>query len=44
MPQIEFNKSIIQHFFEAYNNKNEAIFDKIIGPEYVDHGTSIIYC
>jgi hypothetical protein len=40
MSQIEFNKAIIQRYFEAYNNKNEAIFDEIISPEYVDHGQS----
>ena len=25
---------------KPYNNKNEAIFDEIIAPEYVDHGQS----
>ncbi|MFL6365586.1 MAG: hypothetical protein ACJ719_10360, partial [Nitrososphaeraceae archaeon] len=38
--QIELNKAIIQRYFEAYNNKNEAIFDEIISPDYVDHGQS----
>jgi hypothetical protein len=38
MSQIEMNKVVIQRYFEAYNNKNEAIFDEIIAPEYVDHG------
>jgi predicted ester cyclase len=38
MSQIELNKSIIQRYFEAYNNKNEAIFDEIIAPDYIDHG------
>ena len=33
--QIELNKAIIQRYFEAYNNKNEAIFDEIISPDYV---------
>lgn len=38
MSQVEINKAIIQRYFEAYNNKNEAIFDEIISPNYVDHG------
>ena len=38
MSQIELDKQIIQRYFEAYNNKNEAIFDEIIAPDYVDHG------
>ena len=33
MSQIEFNKSIIQRYFEAYNSKNEAIFEEIISPD-----------
>ena len=40
MSQIDLNKTIIQHYFEAYNNKNEAIFDDIISPDYIDHGQS----
>jgi predicted ester cyclase len=40
MSQIEMNKAVIQRYFEAYNNKDEAIFDEIIAPEYVDHGQS----
>jgi hypothetical protein len=38
--QIEINKAIIQRYFEAYNNKNETIFDDIISPDYTDHGQS----
>ena len=38
MSQVEINKTIIQRYFEAYNNKNEAIFDEIISSDYVDHG------
>src|SRR5438309_11232137 len=38
MSQVEINKTIIQRYFEAYNNKNEAIFDEIIAPDYIDHG------
>jgi hypothetical protein len=38
--QIELNKAIIQRYFEAYNSKNEAIFDDIISPDYIDHGQS----
>jgi predicted ester cyclase len=38
--KIELNKAIIQRYFEAYNNKNEAIFDDIISPDYIDHGQS----
>jgi predicted ester cyclase len=40
MSQIEMNKAVIQRYFEAYNNKNEAIFDEIIAPEYIDNGQS----
>ena len=40
MSQVEINKAIIQRYFEAYNNKNEAIFDDIISPDYIDHGQS----
>ena len=40
MSQVEINKAIIQRYFEAYNNKNEAIFDEIISPDYIDHGQS----
>ena len=32
MSQVEINKAIIQQYFEAYNNKNETIFDEIISP------------
>jgi predicted ester cyclase len=38
--QIEANKKVIARYFEAYNNKNEAIFDEIISPDYVDYGQS----
>ena len=27
MSQIEMNNAIIQLYFDAYNNKNETIFD-----------------
>jgi predicted ester cyclase len=40
MSQVEINKAIIQRYFEAYNNKNEAIFDEIISPDYIDNGQS----
>src|SRR5918994_2199689 len=40
MSQIDLNKTIIQRYFEAYNNKNEAIFDDIISLDYIDHGQS----
>ena len=40
MSQTELNKAIIQRYFEAYNNKNEAIFEEIISPDYVDHGNN----
>jgi predicted ester cyclase len=40
MSQVEHNKAIIQRYFEAYNNKAEAIFDEIIASDYVDHGQS----
>ena len=34
MSQVEINKAIIQRYFEAYNNKSEAIFDEIILPDF----------
>ena len=34
MSQIEMNKAVIQRYFEAYNTKNEAIFDEIIPTDY----------
>jgi predicted ester cyclase len=37
MSQVDLNKSIIQRYFEAYNTKNEAIFDDIISPDWSDH-------
>jgi predicted ester cyclase len=37
MSQVELNKTIIQRYFEAYNSKNEAIFDDIISPDWSDH-------
>ena len=37
MSQVELNKTIIQRYFEAYNSKNEAIFDDIISPDWNDH-------
>jgi hypothetical protein len=40
MSQIEMNKTIIQRYFDAYNNKNETIFDEIISSDYIDHGQS----
>jgi predicted ester cyclase len=38
MSQVETHKAVIQEYFEAYNTKNEAIFDEIIAPDYIDHG------
>jgi hypothetical protein len=32
--QVKINKAISQRYFEAYNNKNEAIFDEIIPPDF----------
>ncbi|HKG29755.1 MAG TPA: ester cyclase [Nitrososphaeraceae archaeon] len=41
MSQVKINKAIIQRYFEAYNTKNEAIFDEIISPaDYVHNGQS----
>jgi predicted ester cyclase len=40
MSQIEMNRAIIQRYFDAYNNKNETIFDEIISSDYIDHGQS----
>ena len=28
MSQIEMNKAIIQHYFDAYNNKNKTLFNE----------------
>ena len=38
--QVELNKTIINRYFEAYNNKNDSIFDEIIDSDYIDHGQS----
>lgn len=38
MAQVELNEAVIKRYIEAYNNKNEAIFDEIIAPDYIDHG------
>ena len=35
MSQIEMNKAIIQRYFDAYNNKNETIFDEKISSDYI---------
>ena len=40
MSQVESNKAIINRYFEAYKTKNEAIFDEIIAPDYIDNGQS----
>lgn len=40
LSQIEMDKTIIQRYFDAYNNKNETIFDEIISSGYIDHGQS----
>ena len=40
MSQVELNKTVINRYFEAYNNKNEAIFNEIIAPDYIDYGQS----
>jgi hypothetical protein len=36
--QIEMNKAVIRGYFEAYNIKDETVFDEIIDPYYIDHG------
>jgi predicted ester cyclase len=41
MSQIEMNRVIIQRYFDAYNDKNETIFDEIISPDYIDHGQTV---
>jgi predicted ester cyclase len=41
MSQIEMNKATIQRYFDAYNNKNEKIFDEIISSDYIDHGQTV---
>jgi hypothetical protein len=40
LSQVEVNKAVIYRYFEAYNNKNEAVFDEIISPDYIDHDQS----
>ena len=40
MSHVEINKAVIQRYFEAYNNRNVAIFDEIIDPNYVDQDQS----
>ena len=40
MSQIEKNKAVIKRYFEAYNSKDEAIFDEIISSDYINHGQS----
>jgi hypothetical protein len=40
MSQIEKNKAVVKRYFEAYNNKDEAVFDEIISSDYIDHGQS----
>jgi predicted ester cyclase len=40
MSQVQANKAIINCYFEAYNTKNEAIFDEIIARDYLDNGQS----
>ena len=30
MSQVELNKTIINPYFETYNNKNESISDEIV--------------
>jgi predicted ester cyclase len=41
MSQIEMNKATIQRYFDAYNNKNEKIFDETISSDYIDHGQTV---
>ena len=40
MSQVEINKAVIQRYFEAYNTKNEVVFEEIIDQDYIDHGQS----
>ena len=42
MSQIEKNKAVVKRYFEAYNNKDEAVFDEIISPDYIDHGIKLL--
>ena len=41
--QVEINKGIIQRYFDAYNNKNEMIFDEIISSDYMTTGSLPIW-
>jgi predicted ester cyclase len=36
MSQVETNKEVIKLYFEAYNTKNDAIFDEIIAPLIIE--------
>jgi steroid delta-isomerase-like uncharacterized protein len=33
---LEENKAIVRRFIEAYNNRNLAVFDDLVAPDYVD--------
>ena len=34
---LEENKAIVRKFFDAVNERNQAVIDELIAPDYVDH-------
>src|SRR5215472_7298160 len=38
MEKSKTNLNVVQRFYDAYNNKREAILNEIIADDYVDYG------
>jgi steroid delta-isomerase-like uncharacterized protein len=38
MEKSKTNVNVVQRFYDAYNNKNEAILNEVIAEDYVDYG------
>ena len=38
MENSKTNLNVVQRFYDAYNNKNEAILNEVIADDYVDYG------
>jgi len=38
MEKSKTNVNVVQRFYDAYNNKNEAILNEVIADDYVDYG------
>lgn len=34
---VEENKAVLRRFIEAYNNRDMAVFDELVVPDFVDH-------